>query len=291
MKTFEYQNKKSKDYFEGWYFRFTASETNKNYAVIFAITKNLEDSHSFIQVFSDTSEVCDYLRFKVEKFSYDYIENRLHIGKSSLSTTSIHLDTPSLKMDLDFSNKLSLESQPGSNSAMGYLSKVPLECFQEVIYLNGKGKGTINKDNVEGTIYIEKTYGSKFPVQWVWLQSNHSKKSSMTFSVGKIPFFGIKAKGFLAILKTPEKLYRFYTGNLSTVKVLKDKIIVRRGLLKLVLLPMQNETIKLVGPSQKALMNLDVFESLTSTLKLELYRGNKLIFKDSYTNVGYENMW
>ena len=296
MKTFQYQNQKNKNYFEGWYFRITDAKTNSNYAVIFAITKNVDDPHSFIQVFNNNSTECEYFRFDTSDFSYNYENNEVCIGENYLSTESIYLNTSTIKIDIAFNKQVSLENLSGSNSAMGYLSNYPLECFQEVIYLNGRGIGRINeyskKDiSINGNIYIEKTYGSKFPVKWVWIQSNHSDSSSISFSVGKIPFFGIKTKGFLALLNTPEKLYRFYTGNLSTVNVLKDKIIVKRGAIKLILKPLLDNTIKLVGPSKKALMNLDVFESLTSTLSVELYKGKTLIFSDTYTNVGYENMW
>ena len=51
MNTFEYRNLKKKNYFEGWYQRVTDENNNINYSIIFAITKDENDSHSFIQIF------------------------------------------------------------------------------------------------------------------------------------------------------------------------------------------------------------------------------------------------
>jgi len=292
MKTFIYQNKRETNYFEGWYFRFTNVSNKINYAVIFAITKNEEDPHSFIQVFDENLEECRYYRFSTSDFSYDYNQNVVQIGDNHLSENDIQVNTDYLKLNIKFEAPVSLETLSGSNSAMGYLSKAPLECFQEVIYLNGLGTGNVNNYEVNGKIYIEKTYGSKFPERWVWVQSNHSKNNSLlSFSVGKIPMFGLKLKGFLALYKTPHKLYRFYSGNLSSLSVNKNRIIVRRGFTKLEIMIEQSSCIKLVGPNKKALMNLDVFESLTAKGNVKLYRFGRLIFEDYFYNVGYEYMY
>ena len=124
------------------------------------------------------------------------------------------------------------------------------------------------------------------------MQSNHSKRGSeISFSVGKIPFFGVLAKGFLCVLNTGNKLYHFYTGNLSRLDVRKDRLIVKKGKYKLIIIPEKSDTIKLVGPAKKAKMEIEVYESLTAKASVKLYEREKLIFEDEYTNVGYENMW
>lgn len=290
MKRFKYQNLKNQDYFEGWYFRFTTKE--KNYAIIFALTKNKQDPHAFIQLFDDESKECKYLRFDVNEFSYNQEKDMVEIGRNHLSTKSVMIDDTDYQIDLTFTDSKPLVNFGRNNSAMGYLSNYPLECFQEVIYLDGRAVGFINGNEVVGKIYIEKTYGSKFPVKWVWIQSNHSERqSSFSFSVGKIPLLGIKAKGFLFLLQTKDSKYHFYTGNLSRLKIVNDEIIIKKGTYKLHIKPSGKNTIKLVGPAPKALMILDVFESLSSQANITLYKNKNLIFEDNYTNVGYENMW
>lgn len=290
MNIFRYRNLKNKNYFEGWYFRFSTNA--KNYAIIFAITKNIDDPHAFIQLFDDTSKSCKYVRFSVEEFRYDDKDNKVIIGSNHLSLNDVFIDEVGFQIQLSFLSKSTLFDLDKKKSAMGYLSNFPLECFQEVIYLNGTAKGLINRVPVNGKIYIEKTYGSKFPVQWIWLQSNHGVNgSSISFSVGKIPFIRIKVKGFLCVLHVENTIYHFYSGNLSKLHIQKDKIILKKGVYSLHILPTSSNTIKLVGPAKKAKMSLDVFESLSATSEIKLFKNKVLIFEDKYTNVGYENMW
>lgn len=290
MKLFAYQNKKAKDYFEGWYFRFTTNNTN--YAVIFAITKNQKDPHAFIQLFKDSMKECEYLRFDTNEFQYDSELSRVSIGKNHLSTTDVKIDENSLKLELDFVDKKTLYDIASKKSAMGYLSNVPLQCFQEIIYLDGSAKGTLNGESIEGKIYIEKTYGSRFPVQWIWLQSNHSNKGSqISFSVGLIPLLGVLTKGFLCVLNTGDEFYHFYTGNRSRVDIKKDRLIIKKGKLTLIIIPSKSKTIKLAGPAKKAEMIVEVYETLNTKATVKLFKEETLLFEDTYTNVGYENMW
>jgi hypothetical protein len=288
MKTFQYQNLRQNNYFEGWYFRFTNSESN--YAIIFALTKNTKDPHAFIQVFHQDSEQSSYYRYSVDEFKAE--GNTISIAKNYITNNKIHIDVAQFYLDIEINHTIKLNDILPNKSAMGYMSKLPLECFQEVIYLNGVGKGYMNEVEVEGSIYIEKTYGSKFPVKWVWIQSNHSQNNSLiSFSVGKIPFLFFQIKGFLLVLNTQHKKYHFYTGNFSRVTIKDNTIIVSKGNTKIMIEAHSTHTVTLVGPSQKALMNLDVFESLSGTASVKIYKRNKLVFEDTFTKVGYEQMY
>lgn len=287
MKIFQYQNKKKTNYFEGWYFRFTTTE-NENYAVIFALTKNKKDPHSFIQVFKNNDEEGIYLRYPVEDFSYNHETYEVTIQNHTLSPQKIILNYENLHFNITFQQMDTLNEK----SAMGFLSNVPLQCFQEVVYIDGTAKGFINEKQVYGKIYLEKTYGSKFPVKWIWIQSNHSiNHSSISFSVGLIPMMFFMSKGFLAILKNKDKIYHFYTGNLSKIDIQEDKISISKGRYKLILIPKGKNFTKLLGPMKDSYMGLQVLESINSQLDVILYDRNEIIFEDSYTNVGYEHMW
>lgn len=295
MNTFKYQDKKSKNYFEGWYTRFTTSK-GENYAVIFAITKHISDAHSFIQVFKENDEKCQYLRFSKESFSYDYNNDKVTIENNSLSTSSLILRTKQIDMELHFSNQEFLSKHSGSDSAMGYLKHAPLECFQEVIFLQSNMSGYINfngtKEEINGTAYMEKTYGDNFPKRWIWLQSNHNEDgNSISFSIGKIPVLFFTIKGFFILLKINGVLHRFSTYNLSRISIKNGIIKIVRGTYKIILTPDSINPTTLVGPKKNGLMTLDVFESLGSNLKIEFYKGNKEIYKGSFTNVGSELMY
>jgi len=281
MEKFSFQDKKSKNYFEGWYFRFT---NNVNYAIIFAISKNEEDPHAFIQLFNDTMEECVYERFDLSAFSFS--DGTVNIGGNKLSLDMLYINIRDTEIDLEFT-----QTNPMIKSAMGYLSNAPLDCFQEVILLDGYAKGTINTKKVKGVIYIEKTYGNKFPKRWIWLQSNHSvNNSKISFSVGYIPFLSFTVKGWLLVVNYNLEKINFHSLAGVSLKFIKAGFIVKSQHYKVIVHYKNSKMIKLVGPSKKAKMELDVFESLTATASIQIFKDGKLVFEDDYTNVGLENM-
>jgi len=282
MKKFAYQNKKRKNYFEGWYFRFSTQETN--YAIIFAVTKNQEDPHAFIQLFSDKMEECIYKRFKISQFSYQ--DGIVNIGGNKLSLKGVSANIDNFNVNLKFTVK-----NPVTKSAMGYLSNAPLDCFQEVILMDGIAKGTMNNKKVTCVIYIEKTYGNKFPKRWIWLQSNHSRKNSkISFSVGYIPFLTFTVKGWLLVVNYNKERISFHSLAGASLQYIDNGFIVKSRRYKVIVHYEQNKTIKLVGPGIKAKMEIPVYESLTSKATIEIFKDKQLVYEDIYTNVGLENM-
>ena len=59
---------------------------------------------------------------------------------------------------------------------------------------------------------------------------------------------------------------------------------------KLIINAKQINPIKLVGPIDKGQMTMDVYESITSKLSLELFDNNKKVLESSAKNVGMECM-
>ena len=107
MKSFTYQNRRKKDYFEGWYTRLVDIENNINIAVIFALTKNELDPHAFIQVYDGVELTNKYFRFDIREFSFS---NEVSIGDNLLSPSNLKLDVDNYKIDVVFENKFQLKS-------------------------------------------------------------------------------------------------------------------------------------------------------------------------------------
>ena len=281
MEQFNLQDKKRKNYFEGWYFRFTEKV---NYAIIFAVTKNEQDPHAFIQLFNETMTKCIYKRFDTTEFSFK--DGVVKIGENHLSLDDVYVHIESTEIKLEFKDKTTL-----GQSAMGYLSNAPLDCFQEVILLGGTAQGTINGVETEGTIYIEKTYGNKFPKKWVWLQSNHSKNNSMiSFSIGYIPFLALTVPGWLFVLKYKNEVVHFHSLSGARLKLKENGFTVKSRKYKINVDYDLSTTIQLVGPGLKAHMNISVYESLTATARIKVFKEGKFVFVDEYQNVGLEHM-
>lgn len=297
MKTFAFQNRKKTNYFEGWYIRLTDQPNRINIALIFAMTKDKEHPHSFIQYYDGTNKEAFYYEFPLEDFHYDYASDTIHIGENFLSLRQLYLSTSDVTVEAKTESLMTLQSYHGNQSAMGYLSKAPLECFQEIVYLDGKGTFTIDGTSYRGKAYMEKTYGTNFPKNWIWLQSNHSKHGSkLTFSVGLVPVLFFHVKGFFLIYHHNQQEYRFGSYNLSHITINQvshdtTTYTIRKRRTKIVITATTHKPVKLIGPSKNGKMNLDVYESLTATATMKVYRKNELIFEDEYTNVGLELMY
>lgn len=296
MNTFEYKNKKNKNYFEGWYLRVTDEGKNVNLAFIFAVTKNVDDPHSFIQVYDGIALTSKYYRFDIGDFKF--LKETIYIKDNFLSLSSMYLNVGDIEININIENVMNLKKDYKVKSAMSYMSKFPLECFQEVNIIDGHFNGELILKNEEkyisGKAYMEKTYGNKFPTNWIWIQSNHfNKEVALIFAYGKIPLLKWKVKGFLSILKFNGKEYRFGSYNLARLKIRKlsdtqVEIILRRRFHKLVINAKMINPVKLIGPRENGEMNLEVYESINSIATLKFYRGRKVIFDTIGRNVGFE---
>lgn len=296
MNLFKYKNKKNEDYFEGWYLRLVDENNNVNLALIFAITKDLNEPHSFIQVYDGITLKNKYYRFSISDFQSS--EDTISIKDNKLSLSGLYLKLDDLEISININNIKKIGKNKWNNSAMSYMSNFPLECFQEVNIIDGSYSGIIIRNseltNISGKPYMEKTYGNKFPVNWIWIQSNHlSEDASFTFAYGLIPLFKWKVRGFFSILEFNGSEYRFASYNLARIKINKKsnnevEIILKKGFKKLIINANMINPVKLIGPAENGEMILEVFESINSVLNIKLYKGKKLVFNANGRNVGFE---
>ena len=301
MNLFEYKSKKKKNYFEGWYFRFTDTRSKSNFAVIFALTKHQDDAHSFIQVLDAKTHKSYYYRFALNEFSYDEKTSTVSIGINRLNVNELYLKTDDFTISSSTNNIQHLQPYGKTRSAMGWLRNAPLECFQEVIFIEAKTTFIITYPKRTfrgiGKSYMEKTYGSNFPKKWLWLQSNYSQKGSeFSLSVGLIPMLFFRIKGFFLILNYLGIEERFTSYNLSRVKVKvidenSNMIVIKKGKTKIEIIVTSEDAVKLIGPRKRGLMNLAVFESISSKAGINIYKNKQLVYNDIYNNVGVELMY
>lgn len=288
MRTFKFQNKRSKNYFEGWYLHLTSN--NKNYGIIFAITKSVKDPHAFIQFFSEDYEACKYYRYSLDKFRFE--NETVHIGDNFLNMDSVFINED-IQVDLKIANHTLLTKNNEVVSAMSYLENMPLDCFQEVLYFKADVTGSI-VDTVEeiinGTIYSEKTYGNKFPKKWIWLQSFDNSEAELSFSIGKVPVGPFTINGFFFLLKNEYEILRLSTTNNAKIKINNTadhaNIIIKKGRTTVEIDAFMDKPVKLVGPSNGGVMNLDVYESISSTCTVKV---NDKVYH--FKNCGFENMY
>lgn len=297
MQPFAYQNRRPNNYFEGWYLRFVNADEDINIAVIFALSKATKDPHAFLQLFKSTDEMCDYLRYPIHQFRED--GELLWIGDQYISPYEINVANNRIQIEGQFSNTVRIAKTMGSESAMSIVSVLPLNTAQEVIYLDGDFNGTLT---VEGKtihnakIYIEKTYGHRFPPHHMWLQSNHFDvpEASFSFSVGILPVLGLQIKGWFGIFRYGKDEYRFAIYNLAKLRIINEttthvELEMTRGRFRLHVIAKRDHWVNLVGPVDGALMEETVHESLSAVIEISLYDRGELIVNTTGIHAGMEN--
>lgn len=235
--------KKSDEFFEGWYFKIV--DRNNKYKLAFipgiAFDKKHNFSHSFIQIVDGYNIDYNYLFFHEDDFKFNNKNFKISIGINEFSLNNLKLNltylnkttnkSKSIKGNLRFINTQKWPDNilnPGSMGFYNYLSF--MECYSQVCLVNGSIEGAINIDgeNVDftgGSVYIEKNWGKSFPKSWIWIQSNNFKERdvSVTCSVGKVPFLVTNFTGFLIGVSIKNKFYKFTTMNLSKIKIKQSK--------------------------------------------------------------------
>ncbi|MDE1549749.1 tocopherol cyclase family protein [Jeotgalibaca caeni] len=231
-------NLKKRRYFEGWYYKQVSFDEKRAISFIPGMTLNEKDSHSFVQyIYVEQNEngkpitKTGYIRYPLESFIWNDDPFTVKIGENlfSESLISIHLEDENLKIDgnLQLGTFTSIKRTPYMPTIMGPFGYVPkMECYHEVISMSHLLKGELQigdhqVDFTGGKGYIEKDWGSNFPKQYVWLQSNHFENphTSLFFSDAHIPFYGREFQGHICTFSYGGKEYRFATYLNSTLEV------------------------------------------------------------------------
>lgn len=312
-KAFEFKGKLTKKhYFEGWYFKMVSKDLNKTLSFIPGISLNKTDAHAFIQViYHDRTNkrsniYTDYMRYDISSFSYWKERMEVRIGENIFSPYHLNLDISSndtsLVGEISYKEHQLIKTNILSPSVMGIFSYVPhMECYHSVVSMNHHIHGSIQfngetLDFNEGTGYIEKDYGSSFPIDYIWAQSNSFKdpSTSIIFSIATIPFLGMKFKGLITVLRHDNKEYRFATYNFAKVKALlieenSVKLMLKRGKYKLNLDISIDETKDLSSP-KAGVMSQTIKEGLSGSINLSLFEHSNLIYEDIGSPAGVEIM-
>lgn len=229
--------KKRRKYFEGWYFKQVSPDLKNSISVIPGITKDNYDTHAFIQTIININDGYEarlethYHKFLMDDFNYDDEPFSLKIGKNTFKCDGIELelmdDVYSLYGKINFSEFTKIKTNLIFPNIMGYYAYFPfMECYHGIVSMshNLKGSLILNEEMIDfscGKGYIEKDWGSSFPKEYIWIQSNNFKGSdaSIMCSIANIPFLGTSFQGFICNLSIGGQEYRFASYNHS--KLLK----------------------------------------------------------------------
>jgi len=294
------------EYFEGWYFKHVTSDLRSSICIIPGITKNRYDTHAFIQSIINTytdlkpRHETHYHKFSAGEFNYSDKPFSLKIGKNAFSIDSMELDLSdedySLHGKINFSEFTKIKTSILFPNIMGYFAYLPfMECYHGVISMshNLNGHLVLDKEFIDfnsGKGYIEKDWGTSFPKEYVWFQSNNFKDSdaSIMCSIAHIPFLGTSFQGFICNISLNCHEYRFATYNRS--KLLKfnctsksaDVVLARGSLMLEAHAETYDEGI-LKAPRNGA-MNTTVKEGLNGVVHIKLTQKPGIILFEGMGN-------
>lgn len=300
--TFQGANKND-NYFEGWYFKHVSSDLKNIISIIPGISKG-RDSHGFIQVIISYSNYGKiilntyYNRFSLESFSCSNNPFVLKIGNNIFNKEGIKLDFENeeilIKGKMEFSKFTPINRNLFSPNAMGFFAYFPfMECNHDIVSMNHRIKGliTINNKSYDfnnGKGYIEKDWGTSFPKEYIWLQSNHfgDRKASIMFSLAHIPFLGASFQGFICYLTFDGEEHRFATYNNSRVAKVNYSedlldIHVTKGAYKLIIkAKVSHDSGNLKAPINGDMSNM-IKEGLCGSVHIILLKDSITIFEDT----------
>ncbi len=297
---------KSKNYFEGWYYKIVDKEEKNSFAFIPGLAYDKEgNGHSFIQIIDSLDYRTEYYKFPVEDFTYSEKELDVKIHKNRFTREGIQIylgdkDYP-IEGNLKFYDIEEFPKKITSPGIMGPFSFVPfMECYHGVVNINHRLEGKLNingkeVDFTDGYGYIEKDWGKSFPKWWVWMQCNHFKEKdvSLMFSIAKIPWLKNHFTGFLTFIKIKDKIYLFATYTGAKVKKLsyENEIIDIFVEDKKYSLSIRGEYKKsgVLKAPKNGLMERKISESISSNIKVILKDSSgDIIFEDIGESAGLE---
>lgn len=302
---YQLKNKGGK-YFEGWYFKQVALDSKSSICIIPGITKDKYDTHAFIQSIininnkSKSRLETHYHKFSIEEFKYNEDPFSLRIGKNTFSSDKMELELSdneySLHGKISFSEFTKINTSLISPNIMGYYAYFPfMECYHGIVSMSHNLDGYLiyNKEIINfccGKGYIEKDWGTSFPNEYVWFQSNNFKGSdaSIMCSIARVPFLGTSFQGFICNLSLRGQEYRFASYNHSKLLKLSYTgncvdITLTRSNLKLEAHAKMFDRGKLKAP-KKGAMNTTVKEGLNGVVDIKLIEMSGVILFEGVGN-------
>jgi len=292
---------RSKDYFEGWYYKLVHQSGDHAVALIPGVSiKSDTDKHAFIQLMDGTGGKSHYYRFPYKDFQANKDKLEVRIGDNFFSETKIIADLPDIKVDLDIRAITPLATSTFNPGIMGWFSFTPrMECYHGIVSMHHKLHGNINHGSKSwkydgGTGYIEKDWGTSFPKCWFWTHSNtfdHKEKVSVMASVAHIPWMGSYFIGFIVALQYGDKQIRFatYNGSKWKARLEEDALYLnfKKGNKVLSLKCIKGPSAELISPIGGE-MTGKVNESLQAKILLKLEEKGKPILITEGHSAGLE---
>ena len=298
-------SRRSKDYFEGWYFKSVTEDGSGSLAFIPGISLSGNDSHSFVQAINGKTGRTWYYRYPLEAFIYSGRGFDVSVGPNRFSEKKMVLDLADdseyFRGELDFSGHSFYPVSLTRPGIMGWYRYAPfMECYHGVVSLDHCVHGSIETTAGPVTFrggrgYIEKDWGTSMPEAWIWMQTNGFQDPGTSFmmSVARIPWIGKTFTGFLGFFLYRGKIYSFATYTGAVIRQIEEDrefvmIRIDASGFSLKIQARKGEKGTLKAPVSGTMERV-IHESIDSSIQLVLSdRSGKPVFSGTGRNAGLE---
>lgn len=286
-------------FFEGYYYKVATNEFSLAIIVGFSITE--EQSVAFLQCYNTKTNQKDYLVYDYNDFYYDVLSDTVYLKNNYFGKDEVYIEDERLEYTIHYylNESVLIDSTFYTPTIMGPFHYIPfMQCNHAVISLRNNVLGQMcYKDEVyqiDGIGYIEKDWGSSFPKEYLWVQSNHSidKKGNLFLASGHIPFKVIDFMGTIGIITINDKTYRIgsYYGAKVIERTIIDEtsiVIIKQGMYLFTFKLRLGTTCEFLGPIEGVLKS-KINESLDSNCSVRIYKRGKLKEEISFIKCGME---
>jgi len=289
------------NYFEGWYYNIK-SEAGETLVFIPGISRDENgDGHAFIQIIDEG--VSHNINYNLSEFSFEDNPFSISIADNKFTLFSANIDIKGDRRyqgELYFRNVIKLRGTRYAPSIMGPFAYLPfMQCNHGILCMNAHVKGKIDTGKKEmdfdnGSVYIEKDWGTSFPEKYVWVQCNRfeDRKTRLSLSIADVPFLGTKFCGIIAVLQRGSRqnvFASYYFAHIRRLEINKEEaeIEIKQGKYTLKVKVFSRDRIKLLAPIKGRMVD-NVYESITSCISIQLFYKNKLAYQTKGCDAGYE---
>ena len=308
-----------RDYFEGWYLKVVDPVHDLAFAAIPGLSYDAAGrGHAFVQVIDGVRERGDYHRYDIREAAFAKTARAaptasdfdVSIGANRFSESGMDVDVPGCRAELGFRQNVPWPRRPWSPGAMGPFSFAPgMQCKHGVVSLHHRVVGSVRLGDgptvtlsPAATGYLEKDWGSAFPLRWTWLQTNHlageRAPACLLVSAGVVPWVTGAFEGHIAALLWRGRLEVFatYNGSEMTQAIADGRVRLRfrRPSLRYrhtwleVDAPLPARGVTLAAPVEAGGMGGHVNESLTARTHVRFGHGTQPLLDTHTTYTGFE---
>lgn len=298
-------NLRSRNYFEGWYFKHVSADRRSVFALIPGVSLSPKGSRSFVQFIDGSTGATRWFPYPLDAFGYSLDRFEVRVGNNTFSLGGVGARLEDehgvIEARLSYSGVTPLPSTLLWPGIMGPFSWAPfMECYHGIGSLDHSLAGSISVDGKPAKLdggrgYIEKDWGRSFPRAWIWAQSNSFAEAGtcFLFSLARIPWMGRTFPGFFALLREGGRIHRLatYTGARVTSARLAGReldVAVEDRRLRLLLHVNRSREGVLLAPVDGA-MDRRIGESIDAKLVVRLEdRGGRVMYEGTGEAAGLE---